>query len=153
MLGRSVYFRTPRHSQLYWAVRRWKILNTRKRSNAASSIINSVLHVTVVYFYDMKTEDRKITQGCFRSVIFLFRVAGIPCKMKKISTIYAIYMITVFISGSTTYLGMFVDLYIHREDLGRAMTTMRALIGYTSMMWTYLYCGLVTTQAVTAAVS
>jgi hypothetical protein len=73
-------------------------------------------------------------------MIFLLRMAGIPLKMKKISTVYAIYMITVFISTSTTYLGMFVDVYIHREDLGHAMTTMRALISFTNAMWVFSYC-------------
>jgi hypothetical protein len=140
MLGRSVYFRKPSHSQLYWAVRRWKILNTRKLFKAASSILNSVLHVTEVHYFGMKTEGRKLSQCRFGSVIFLFRMVGIPCKMKKISTIYAIYMITVIISASTTYVGMFVDVYIHREDLGRAMSTMRVLIGYTNTMWTFSIC-------------
>jgi hypothetical protein len=81
-----------------------------------------------------------LLESRFHLVIFLFRIAGIPFKTKKISTIYAIYMITVFISASTTYLGMFVDVYIHREDLGHVMTTMRMLIGFTNVMWIYSCC-------------
>jgi hypothetical protein len=117
-----------------------EILKIRKLSKAASSILNSVLHVTEVHYFDMKTEGRNLSQDRLGSVIFLFRMVGIPCKMKKISTIYAIYMITVIISGSATYLGVFVGVYKLREDLELSMTTMRALIGFTSCMWTFWYC-------------
>jgi hypothetical protein len=89
----------------------------------------------------METEGRKLSQVRLSSMIFLFKMAGIPYKRKKISTIYAVYIITVIISASTTYLGMFVDVYKHRDDLGIAMTTMRALISYTNCMWIFLYCG------------
>jgi hypothetical protein len=140
MLAWSVYFRKHWHSQICWAVRRWITLNTRKLSKAAKSILNSVLHVTEVHYFGMKTEGRKLSLSRFGLVIFLFRIVGIPLKTKKMSTIYAIYMITVFISASTTYLGMFVDVYIHWEDLGFAMTTMRALIGITNSMWIFVYC-------------
>jgi hypothetical protein len=88
----------------------------------------------------MKTEGGKLSQRRLGFLIFLFRVVGIPCKMKKISTIYAIYMITIFISASTTYLGMCVDVYIHRVDLGLAMKTMHVLFAYTNIMWAFLYC-------------
>ena len=76
----------------------------------------------------------------FGSMIFLFRMAGIPLKMKKISTIYGVYMITVILCGCSMFTGMFVDVYIHWEDLGRAMTTMRVLIPYTNVIWIYFYC-------------
>ena len=76
----------------------------------------------------------------FGSMIFLFRMAGVPLKMKKISTIYAVYMITVIICSCSTYIGMFVDVYIHWDDLGRSMTSMRMLIPFTNVMWISLYC-------------
>jgi len=76
----------------------------------------------------------------FRSMIFLLRMAGIPFQMNKISTLYAIYMIAVIVCASTTYLGMFVEVYNHREDLGRAMTTVRMLIPISNVMWIFSYC-------------
>jgi hypothetical protein len=72
-------------------------------------------------------------------MIFLFRIAGIPLRIKKIPTIYAAYMITVIICSCSTYIGMFVDVYMHWDDLGRAMTSMRALIPYTNVIWIFLY--------------
>ena len=73
-------------------------------------------------------------------MIFLLRMAGIPFQMKKISTIYAIYKITVIVCVSTTYLGMLGDVYVHRDDLGRAMTTMRAMFSFTNIMWIFSIC-------------
>jgi hypothetical protein len=138
-----VYFRKPWQSELrvHWAVISWLILRKRELSKSSSCIFISVLRDIAVYYFDMNSEERKLSQGRFGSIIFLFRMVGIPCKAKKIPTIYAIYMITVFISASTTYLGMFVEVYIHRADLRHAMTTMRALIAFTNIMWIFLYCG------------
>jgi len=76
----------------------------------------------------------------FSSMIFLFRMAGIPLKMKKVSTIYSVYMVTVITCSFSTYIGMFLDVYMHWDDLGRAMTTMRVLIPVTNIMWIFLYC-------------
>jgi hypothetical protein len=91
----------------------------------------------------MDSEEPKVKgllESRFFSNIFLFRLAGIPFKMKKVSTIYSVYMRTVIICFCTTYLGMFVDVYVHRDDLGHAMTTVRVLIPITNIMLTFLYC-------------
>jgi len=76
----------------------------------------------------------------FASIIFLFRLAGIPVKMKKISTIYFVYGITVIICSCSMFIGMFFDVYIHWDDLGRAMATMPALISVTNCMWIFSNC-------------
>jgi hypothetical protein len=87
-----------------------------------------------------ETKLKGLSESRFGSMIFLFRMAGIPFKTKKIPTIYAFYMITVIICFSTTYLGLSVDVYIHWDDLGRAMTTVRVLIPFTNIIWIYSYC-------------
>jgi len=79
-------------------------------------------------------------KGRFGVIILLFRLAGIPFHIKKMSFIYAIYMKTVIVCASTSYLGMFFDVYVHRDNLGRTMTTMRVLIPVTNIMWLYTYC-------------
>jgi hypothetical protein len=88
----------------------------------------------------------------FGSIILLLKLSGIPFHIKKMSIIYAIYMRTVIICASTSYLGMFVDVYVHRDDLGRAMTTMRVLIPVTNIMWLYTYCRYVRRLTVTVTV-
>jgi hypothetical protein len=81
-----------------------------------------------------------LSNSRFGSIIFLLRSAGIPFKMKNISTLYAIYMKTVISCTCITYVGMFVDVYIHRDDMGHAMTNIRVSIGVTDFLWMVFYC-------------
>jgi len=83
---------------------------------------------------------KTLKESRFSSIILLFRLAGIPFHIKKMSIVYAVYMKTAIICASSTYLGMFVDVYVHSDDLGRAMTSMRTLIPITNIMWLYTYC-------------
>jgi hypothetical protein len=126
-------------------VRRGKILvlNKREPSKASSSTLNSVLLFIEVHYFHMSRKEpelKGLSEICFGSTIFLFRMAGIPFQMKKIPTVYAAYMITAIICIFSTFIGMFVDVYLHWDDLGRAMTTMRALIPFTNIMWMFSYC-------------
>jgi len=85
-------------------------------------------------------EVKGLSNSRFVSIIFLLRLAGIPFKMKKMSTLYAIYMITVISCTCTTFVGMFVDVYVHMDDLGHAMTNIRASIGFANVLWMFFYC-------------
>jgi len=90
----------------------------------------------------MKTEEQKtkrLLHSRFISIIFLLRSGGIPFKMKKISNIYAIYMITVNFCTCTTVLGMFADVYTHRDDLGHIMTNIRMLFVMVNNLWICAY--------------
>jgi hypothetical protein len=49
-------------------------------------------------------------------------------------------MTTMIICASTTYLGMFVDVYIHMIDFGRDMTSFRVFISVTHVMWIFWNC-------------
>ena len=99
-------------------------------------------HIAVHYFNMNKRETKLkgLSEIRFGSIIFLFRMAGIPLKLKQVPTIYSVYMMTVLICNCSTYIGMLVDVYIHWGDLGRAMTTMRVLIPVTNIMWIFWYC-------------
>ena len=83
---------------------------------------------------------KNLSESRFGSVISLFRLGGIPFKMNEIPTIYAIYMNILTVCGCTTYLGMFVDVYLHRDELGRLMTNMRVLIPMTNIIWICTCC-------------
>jgi hypothetical protein len=87
-----------------------------------------------------ETKVKGLSDNRFTSIIFLLRLAGIPVKMKKMSTIYAAYMITVIICSSSTFMGMFADVNVHWDNLGRSMTSMRALLTVTNIMWIFSYC-------------
>jgi len=49
-------------------------------------------------------------------------------------------MIAVIFCGCSVFIGMYVDVYIKWEELGRAMTKKRTLIPFTNIMWIFLYC-------------
>jgi hypothetical protein len=104
------------------------------------AVLNIVLHDIVVPYFNMNTTETKLSQSRFGTLIFLFRMAGIPVQMKRRMTINIIYMVTVTICSCSTYIGMLVDVYMHRDDLGRAMTAMHMLIPVTNVMWTFSYC-------------
>jgi hypothetical protein len=76
----------------------------------------------------------------FSWIIFFLRLAGIPFKMKKMSTLYCIYMITVIMCTYSTLIGMSVDVYVHRDDLSRVMKNIRLLTGMTGLVWIYFTC-------------
>jgi hypothetical protein len=90
--------------------------------------------------YGQETKLKGLSEIRFGSIIVLFRMAGVPLQMKKKSTIYAIYMVTVIVCCFSTSIGMLADVYMHWDELGRAMTTMRALITMMNLMWIFPYC-------------
>jgi len=80
-----------------------------------------------------------LSNSRFGPIIFLLRLAGIPFKMKKMSTLYAIYMITVITCTCTTFVGMFVDVYMYSDDLGHVMKNIRISIGFMNVLWILFY--------------
>ena len=122
-----------------------KVTNTKSRefSEALSRILNSVLLLIAVRYFSMNIQDPKqkgLSEIRFGSMIFLFRMAGNPFKFKKVSPIFAVYMITVVICSYSTFIGMSIDACIHWNDLGRAIKTVRALFPFANAMWIYSYC-------------
>jgi hypothetical protein len=83
---------------------------------------------------------KELTDIRFSWIIFLFRIAGIPFKMKKVSTLYAFYMVTVIICTCSTFPGMIFNVYIHMDDLDHVMTSIRDICGITSVLWIYFSC-------------
>ena len=100
-----------------------------------------------------KTKVKELSEIRFSSMIFLLRMAGIPLKMKKLKPVYTIYMVTVIVCSCSAFIGMSVDAYMHRDNLGRAMSTIRVLISFTNIMWIFSYCRSVPSQGDTSAVT
>jgi hypothetical protein len=128
------------------------VTNT-KRSQTAYSIeqhLNFEIHLFPLHCYmeSAETKVKGLSEIRFRWIIFLIRLSGIPFKMKKMSIVYATYMISVIICSCSTFLGMIADVYVHRDDLRHVSTTMRLLIGMTNMVWIFFYCRYVTKTAI-----
>jgi hypothetical protein len=87
-----------------------------------------------------KPELKELSEGRLGSIIFLLRLGGIPFKMRNLSTKYAIYMATGIICNCTTFLAFFADVYVHWDNLGRAMTNLRMFIPASDVLWLYACC-------------
>jgi hypothetical protein len=95
----------------------------------------------ILFPYGLRNNKIKgLSNSHFGSNIFLLRLAGIPFKMKNMSPLYTIYMITVISCTCITFVGVFVDVYIHRDVLEHAMTNIRVSIGVTDFLWKVFYC-------------
>jgi len=81
-----------------------------------------------------------LSESRFGSVVLLFKIAGIPLKIKKMSTLYTIYMITVIFCSSTTFVGMIADVYVHRDNLRHAVKNIRLSIPTTNIVLVWCYC-------------
>jgi hypothetical protein len=91
----------------------------------------------------MATEGQKLkkqSNNYINSTVFLFRLAGVPFNMNKISTIYALYMITVIFCTGSTFIGMAASVYVHRDDLGHIMTNIRVLMPLACDINIYVHC-------------
>jgi len=94
-----------------------------------------------IFVFDifLNVERRNKVEGLleirFSRIIFFLRLAGIHFKMKKMSTLNAIYMINVTVCTCSTFLGMFVDVYLHRVDMRHTTTNIRDLTEMTSVVW------------------
>jgi len=143
MLSSSVWRRISLHSEICWAVRRWQIHIKRELSKIPSINLKFVFFNIVVQYFKMvipKTKLKGLSEIRFGSMMFLLRMAGIPLQMKKRKPLYTIYMVTVIVCSCSAFIGMSDDAYIHRDDLGRAMSTMRVLFSMTNIMWIFSYC-------------
>jgi ABC-type phosphate transport system permease subunit len=85
-------------------------------------------------------EMKKQPDNYFNSIIFFFRLAGVPFNMNKISAIYGLYMITVIFCSCSTFIGIGASVYLHRDDLGHIMTNMRVLMPLLGDITIYVYC-------------
>jgi hypothetical protein len=102
----------------------------------------------------METEGTKInrlSERRFGSIIFLMKLGGIPFRMKKISTIYTIYMTTLIFCSYSTGVGLFLEGYTHWDDFRHTITFLRVFIPFMNLMWLYIYCRYVRTLPISVS--
>jgi hypothetical protein len=74
----------------------------------------------------------------FKILLFIFRMGGLPLKLKSESRINAVYSVTIIVCFYITSLCMFMDTFVHRHNLEYAMKKLRALIGFVLLTWMHL---------------
>lgn len=91
----------------------------------------------------MEMEEQEVKRQSdiyFNSIIFFFRLTGVPFRMNKISTIYSVYMTTVIFCTCSTIIGIAVVVYEHRDDLEYIIISMRVLMPLINDLVIYVYC-------------
>ena len=85
------------------------------------------------------------TSGCnnlhenrFKILLFIFRLFGIPIKLKSVSRINTVYSATNIVCLYFTFVSLFMDTFVHRGDLVYAMKKFRVFIGFSLAVWMHL---------------
>jgi hypothetical protein len=73
----------------------------------------------------------------FKTLLFLWRLGGIPLHMKSVSRANTLYNVTVIVCFYITNLCLGVDTFVHRHQLRYAMKKFHLLLGMQTIMWTH----------------
>jgi hypothetical protein len=86
------------------------------------------------------------TSGCnnlhenrFKILLFIFRLGGLPIKLKSVSRIYTVYSVTNIVCFYITFVSLFMDTFVHRGQLVYAMKKFRLFIGLSIVVWMHLF--------------
>ena len=74
----------------------------------------------------------------FKILLFIFRLGGLPIKLKSVSRINTVYSTTTIVCFYITAVCMLMDTFVHRHNLEYAMKKLRALIGFIILAWMHL---------------
>ena len=85
------------------------------------------------------------TSGCnnlhenrFKILLFIFRMGGLPIKLKPVSSINTVYSATIIVCFYLTIVSLFMDAFVHRGQLVYAMKKLRVFIGLSIAVWMHL---------------
>jgi hypothetical protein len=84
------------------------------------------------------TCDNNVNESRFKILLFLLRFAGIPVNVKSVSTVNAIYNVTVIFCCYTTTAFLHMDTFVRRHHLEDVMNKIRALLVIYSIMWAHI---------------
>lgn len=84
------------------------------------------------------TCDKNFSESRFKTLLFLIRFAGIPVNVKSVSTVNAIYNVTVIVCCYTITAFLHMDTFVHRHQLEDVMKKIRALFVIYSIMWAHI---------------
>jgi len=94
-----------------------------------------------------RTNDNTKTKasGCnnlyenrFKIFLFLFRLDGLPINLKSVSRINTVYSAIIIVCFYITFWSLFLDIFVHRDQLVYAMKKLRMIIGFAIAAWMHL---------------
>jgi len=71
----------------------------------------------------------------FKILLFIFRLSGLPIKLKTVSRIYTVYSATILVCFYVTTLCLFMDTFVHRHQLDYAMKKLRVFLAFALALW------------------
>jgi hypothetical protein len=74
----------------------------------------------------------------FKILLVIFRLSGLPIKLKSVSRIKAVYTAIIIVCYYITIVSIFMDTFVHRHNLEDAMKKLRVLIGFLLLTWMHL---------------
>ena len=74
----------------------------------------------------------------FKTLLFIFRMGGHPLKLDSVTRINAVYNATILMCFCITTVCLFMDTFVHRDNLEYAMKKLRSLIGFVLVAWMHL---------------
>ena len=74
----------------------------------------------------------------FKILLFIFRLGGLPIKLKSVSRINTVYNATMIACFYITSVCLFMDTFVHRHQLEYAMKKLRVFIAFILASWMHL---------------
>jgi hypothetical protein len=74
----------------------------------------------------------------FKTILFTFRLIGLPIKLKSVSRINTVYNATIVVCFYITAVSLYMDTFVHRHQLEYAMKKLRLFISVILAAWMHL---------------
>jgi hypothetical protein len=74
----------------------------------------------------------------FKILLFIFRLGGLPLKLKSVSRIYTVYSATIIVCFYFTFVSLSMDIFVHREQLVYAMKKLRVFFAFALAVWMHI---------------
>jgi hypothetical protein len=82
----------------------------------------------------MKSDNLResgLTQRRFGTILFFFKMAGIPLTTRPVSRAQSVYNITTAVCMYLTCASCFMDIYVGRDDYAELMKSIRLCLSVT----------------------
>jgi energy-converting hydrogenase Eha subunit F len=84
------------------------------------------------------TGCNNLHESRFKILFFIFRLAGLPIKLKPVSRIQTVYSATIIVCNYVTTVSVFMDTFVQTRNLEDVMKKLRLLIGFIYFAWLHL---------------
>jgi uncharacterized membrane protein len=91
---------------------------------------------------------KDLSERRFRTLFFVLRLGGVPCNMKNISIIHAIYNGVAVVCICVTYFSVIMDTIVSRQNLEETMNNVRVAYAFGIIVWMYFSARYVSCKAI-----